>query len=91
MGCRSSSPTRPGPPNASTPSNGIVIPAADAAALQDALRWCLDDRERLAFMRHAALDTARRRQWSHYRRDLVAALDVGLRNAGYAPTFEPLA
>lgn len=70
-----------------TPENGLVVPAADAGALADALRRCLDDRERLAAMRRAALDTARTRQWSDHRRDLVAALGQGLARAGYAPTF----
>lgn len=70
-----------------TADNGFVVPAADAAALTDALRWCLDNRERLAQMRLAALATARARQWSDYRRELIAALDVGLRRAGYTPSY----
>lgn len=66
-----------------TSDNGLVIPAADPRALADALRWCLDNRSRLAEMRHHALDTARRRQWSAFRRDLVSALGAGYRRAGY--------
>jgi glycosyltransferase involved in cell wall biosynthesis len=70
-----------------TPDNGLVVPAADARALADALQWCLDNRERLYAMRYHALETARRRQWPDYRRDLIAALDTGLRRAGYDPAF----
>jgi glycosyltransferase involved in cell wall biosynthesis len=67
--------------------NGLVVPAGNARALADALRWCLDNRSKLADMRFAALATARRRQWSDYRRDHVLALDVGLRRAGFRPDF----
>lgn len=56
------------------PDNGIIVPAGDAEALAEALRWCLDNRSRLAAMRHGALAAARRRQWSDYRRDLIVAL-----------------
>lgn len=70
-----------------TPENGFVIPAADAGALKDALQWCLDNRGRLHAMRFGALETARRRQWPDYRAGLIAALDHGLRAAGYAPNF----
>lgn len=70
-----------------TPANGLVVPAGDAGALVEALRWCLDNRERLLAMRGPALETARARQWPDYRRDLVAALTVGLTRAGYGPTF----
>ncbi len=76
-----------GAAEAVTGENGLVVPAGDAAALCEALRWCLDNRDRVAAMRHAALDTARSRQWPDYRRDLVAALDAGLARAGYAPRF----
>jgi glycosyltransferase involved in cell wall biosynthesis len=67
--------------------NGLIIPAADARALSDALSWCLDNRHALGEMRQAALDTARRRQWSDYRRDHMLALDSGLRRAGFSPDF----
>jgi glycosyltransferase involved in cell wall biosynthesis len=70
-----------------SPDNGLIVPAADARALADALQWCLDNRERLQAMRFHALSTARRRQWSDYRRDLIAALEKGLRRAGYSPSF----
>jgi glycosyltransferase involved in cell wall biosynthesis len=70
-----------------TPDNGLIVPAADPRALADALQWCLDNRKRLQAMRSHALETARRRQWSDYRRDLIVALETGLRRAGYSPAF----
>jgi glycosyltransferase involved in cell wall biosynthesis len=69
------------------PDNGLIVPAADSRALADALQWCLDNRDRLQAMRFHALETARRRQWHHFRRDLIAALEKGLRRAGYNPEF----
>jgi glycosyltransferase involved in cell wall biosynthesis len=73
-----------------TPDNGLIVPAADPGALGDALQWCLDNRSRLIEMRYHALETARRRQWSDFRRDLIGALDQGLRRAGYCPKYRPL-
>jgi glycosyltransferase involved in cell wall biosynthesis len=70
-----------------TPENGLIIPAADADAIANALRWCLDNRLRLQEMRIHALESARRRQWSHFRKDLIDALGRGLRQAGYSPQF----
>ena len=63
--------------------NGLVVPGADAEALARSLRWCLEHRPELAAMRPAALHTARRRQWSHYRAELMQAMDEGLARAGY--------
>jgi len=74
-----------------SPDNGLIVPAADSQALAVALQWCLDNRDRLHAMRFHALETARRRQWPHFRRDLIAALDKGLRRAGYGPAFSGLA
>ena len=65
------------------PRNGLVVPAADPAALAGALRWCLDNRDALRDMRVEALETARRHQWSDYRRDLTATLAIRLRRLGY--------
>lgn len=73
-----------------TPDNGLIVPSADAAALAEALQWCLDNRQRLKEMRHHALATARRRQWSDFRRELIAGLDAALRRRGYEPSFGPL-
>ncbi len=70
-----------------TQDNGFIVPAADPNALADALRWCLDNRERLQTMRLAALEAARGRQWPDFRRDLISALTAGLSRAGYIPTF----
>jgi len=71
-----------------TPGNGLVVPAADPSALALALQWCLDNRCRLIEMRTHALDAARRRQWSDFRRDLILALNTGLQRAGYSQTRE---
>lgn len=64
--------------------NGLIVPAGDALALAEALRWCLDNRTALRDMRLAALATARRHQWPDYRHALNAATDAGLRRAGFA-------
>jgi glycosyltransferase involved in cell wall biosynthesis len=74
-----------------TRDNGLIIPAADAEAIANAIRWCLDNRLRLQEMRVHALESARRRQWSHFRSDLIDALGKGLRHAGYCPQFQALA
>jgi glycosyltransferase involved in cell wall biosynthesis len=71
-----------------TSDNGFVVPAANSDALADALRWCLDNRERLQCMRLKAVEAARRRQWSDFRRDLIDVLDSGLRRKGYSPAFQ---
>lgn len=56
--------------------NGLLVPAGDACALRDALRWCLDNRLRLFQMRAAAVATARRYQWADYREAMRKALGV---------------
>ena len=53
--------------------NGLIVKAADTNALTDALCWCLDNRQKLTGMRHAALESARQYQWSDYRVALNAA------------------
>jgi glycosyltransferase involved in cell wall biosynthesis len=63
--------------------NGLIVPAADATALADALRWCLDNRRALYAMRFQALATARRWQWPDYRRELLAKIAKGLCSAGF--------
>jgi len=60
--------------------NGLVVAAADTNALVDALRWCLDNRHKLAEMRHAALESARQYQWSDYRVALRAAFSHAYAN-----------
>lgn len=69
--------------------NGLIIPAADSAALADALRWCLDNRKALYEMRFHALETARRWQWPDYRRMLIAKISEGLQQAGFTADFGP--
>jgi len=71
-----------------TPESGLIVPAANAQALADALQWCLDNRLAISAMRHGALAMARQRQWADYRRELVAGLGPALRRAGYTPRFE---
>jgi glycosyltransferase involved in cell wall biosynthesis len=70
-----------------TADNGLIVPAADPKSLADALRWCLDNRDRLQSMRFHALETARHRQWSDFRRDLIVALETGQTRAGYSPSY----
>ena len=64
--------------------SGLIVPAANSAALADALRWCLDNRAQLGAMRSMALDAAARRPWARYRRDHSAALGEGLSRAGFS-------
>jgi glycosyltransferase involved in cell wall biosynthesis len=71
-----------------TTENGLIVPAADPKSLAEALQWCLDNRDQLHAMRFHALETARRRQWSDFRRDLIVALEVGLDRAGYSATIK---
>jgi glycosyltransferase involved in cell wall biosynthesis len=70
--------------------NGLIVPAGDAAALKDALQWCLDNRRAIYEMRFAALETAKRWQWSDYRRKLIEEVGAGLLRAGYTPTFNQM-
>jgi glycosyltransferase involved in cell wall biosynthesis len=70
-----------------TPDNGLIVHAAEPRALAEALRWCLENRMRLIEMRQHALETAGKRQWSDFRRDLIGALREGLSNAGYSPSY----
>ena len=69
--------------------NGLIVPAGDATALADALRWCLDSRSTLYRMRWNALATASRWQWPDHRRLLIASVATGLRRAGYDAEFGP--
>jgi glycosyltransferase involved in cell wall biosynthesis len=54
--------------------NGLLIRAADSAALVAVVEWCHSHRPQLRAMREAALDTAARWQWSDYRRHHSALL-----------------
>ena len=62
--------------------NGLVIPAGDPAAIAQSLRWCLDNREKLAPMAQAALETARGWQWSDYRAALYDTITGELTRQG---------
>src|SRR5262249_47330293 len=65
--------------------NGLVIPAGDVSAIAEALQWCLSHRGKLKAMRRAALETAKRMQWSDFRQALARHVINGLRKAGYSP------
>lgn len=54
--------------------NGLRIRAADAAAIREALEWCLTHRGELSAMREAALTAAAGWQWHDYRRALAEAI-----------------
>jgi len=64
--------------------NGIIVQPADAAALTQALSWCLDNREALYQMRFAALETARHWQWHDHRRMLIDKVAEKLKVASCA-------
>jgi glycosyltransferase involved in cell wall biosynthesis len=64
--------------------NGLIIPAGDASAIEEALEWCLSHREELRAMRQAALDTAKGIQWSDFRQALAQHIIDGLRETGYS-------
>ena len=54
--------------------NGLLIRAGEAAAIGEALDWCLTHRAQLHTMREAALATASHWQWADYRGALRRAL-----------------
>lgn len=68
--------------------NGLIVPAADAEALKEALVWCLDNRPQLMQMRHHALATSRNRQWSDFRRELIGAFATRMSQCGYRPRYD---
>ena len=72
-----------------TPANGRVVPGGDVAALTNALQWCLDNRSVLEGMRNGALEQARRRPWSDFRRELISLLDKAVVADG-APVWVPV-
>lgn len=57
--------------------NGMLIPAADAGAIAQAVDRCLSRRTELRAMREPALRTAASWQWSDYRARLAAVLREG--------------
>jgi glycosyltransferase involved in cell wall biosynthesis len=54
--------------------NGMIVAGGDVRLLAETMAWCVAHRERVAGMRGAALETARRRPWSAYRAELAAAI-----------------
>lgn len=55
--------------------NGLLVAAANARSLADALAWALDNRLRLRAMGQSALKTAKGWQWKDYRTALRAAIE----------------
>jgi glycosyltransferase involved in cell wall biosynthesis len=63
--------------------NGVLVEAGSADDLQRGLAWALGNRQQLASMRTAALETARSHQWQDYR---IRLANVLRKNAGGAAT-----
>lgn len=63
--------------------NGLIVPAGDEAALEDALQWCLDNRGQLNQMRWPALEAARQNVWARYRQETIDGMSRGLERCGY--------
>lgn len=61
--------------------NGLIVPPGDADALTGAIRWCMDNRDRLKAMRASALETAASWQWADYRAALVREVTHALARA----------
>lgn len=58
--------------------NGLIIESGEVEPITDALKWCLDNRDKLLEMRPFALETAKNWQWADYRRKLIAVVEEGL-------------
>lgn len=54
--------------------NGLLVEAGGAEQLVEALQWAASNRDKLATMRTAALETASKNQWKDYGAKLRAAL-----------------
>jgi glycosyltransferase involved in cell wall biosynthesis len=78
-----------GAADALTPGRtGLVIEPASEDALVAALQWCVDHPEDLFEMRAAALTSARRWTWAHYRERFREALGGALSGAPVGPACE---
>jgi glycosyltransferase involved in cell wall biosynthesis len=62
--------------------NGLIVPAADAHAIADALDWCTTYRSELKGMRRKALHTAPRLQWFDFRGEATTNDVSGVRDVG---------
>lgn len=58
--------------------NGLVVEAGSARAIEEALEWCITNREKVFEMRLAALNTARSWQWQDYRMQLRSVVAASL-------------
>ena len=65
--------------------SGLIVPPADVDALAAALDWCMSHPSRLAAMRGAALEQARRWTWREFRQAFLEALS----GAVTAPRLRP--
>lgn len=52
-------------------SNGLIVPAGDAAALKHAMQWIIKHRDQLPLMSVAARASAEQYDWTHYRERTV--------------------
>lgn len=69
--------------------NGVLVKAADAGAIAEAIENCLVRRREWRAMREAAYATAANWQWSDYRRTLVETLVELGATSSYVPAFPP--
>ncbi|MBB4062404.1 glycosyltransferase family 4 protein [Salinibacter ruber] len=56
--------------------NGWVVPAEDANALTEQMRWCVNHPERVADMQEAAVQAAEGYMWTAYRERVVQCLET---------------
>lgn len=54
--------------------DGMIVPAASASQLRDALAWMIEHRDRVAEMGRSARQTAERYTWDQYRNRVVQAV-----------------
>jgi len=56
-------------------TNGFVVAAGSSDSLARKLRYCIENRSRLASMSEAAIESARCNQWADFRRSVVGVID----------------
>ena len=60
--------------------NGFNIPACDANAIEEKLRWCLENRHKLFEMREKAYATSKTYTWDRYHSEIVDAFEAIIRS-----------
>lgn len=60
---------------------GFIVPAGDGDALLGRMRWCIDNRHRLAEIGGAAMEAAARWQWADYRAAFAAVIERNVAEA----------